>query len=104
MTHSVPRRRTCLHLRQIFLTEALTFMVKTECLEPARDPRPAAVRIELYGDFVTDEHPDPVQPHLPGEIRNRKLSARKLDSKKRVWEGLFDHSFHCFGFSHICAQ
>jgi hypothetical protein len=103
-----PQRATTAHVfafQADFFYRSFDFHTKKQIgLEPPRDPGASAVRIELDGDFIADQNPYPVQTHLACEVRERHLSGRKFDPKKRVRKGLFDHSFHDLGFSHICAR
>jgi len=74
ITRTTPRRRTILHLSQIRLTDALTF------IEPSRlrhdSPAAQIRRHQLYVNPIADEHPDkvPVDPirdvrqHLPAAV------------------------------------
>jgi hypothetical protein len=91
ITRTTPRRRTILHLSQIRLTDALTF------IEPSslRDDSPAAPirRHQLHMNPITDQHPDevPVDPirnvrqHLPAAI----VEPHAIH---RAWQHVDDHS------------
>ena len=83
---------------QIFLTEALTFMVCE--LHAANDSSPSAVWIELHGDAISDKHFDPVQTHLPCEVCQNDITAFELYAKESVGERFFHHSFYNLCFSH----
>src|SRR5215831_16941005 len=66
MTRTTPWRRTILQLRQIFLTDASTFMfVPLSLLRAERDPRPRqVVRRELDRHLVARKDLDVVHAHL----------------------------------------
>lgn len=103
MTHKRPRRRTCRHFKQIFLTDALTFMRNADRSEPSRDPSTSAVGVNLQSDFVAHQNLDPMKTHLPGKVCKRQLARRKLDPKQSIRKGFFYDSLHDFRFHHICA-
>ena len=70
ITRTTPRRRTILHLSQIRLTDALTFM--TESLFDHRDypPAPQILRRQLQPDPIADQHPHEVATGAAGGVRD----------------------------------
>jgi len=132
MTHSRPRRLTDLQCRQIFLTEAFTFIplflvyinnatqyVQLSLLSfrtlyrrlKDRDsyapdyPSSPAVRVQLELDLVAYENFYAMQTHLTGQVREHgPTTGIELHAKKCIGERLFDDPFHHFPFSHICTS
>src|SRR3954466_5327035 len=70
ITRTTPLRRTILHLRQIFFTEAITFIVCTlslRCVSLGPERNAAlgqVVRRELHRDLVSGQDADVVHAHL----------------------------------------
>src|SRR4030095_6790702 len=65
ITRTTPRRRTTLHLSQIFLTDALTFMSRLPYNSPARQ----IPRRQFHDHSIADEHPDEVAVTPRPEVR-----------------------------------
>jgi hypothetical protein len=99
-----PQRATAAHMLA-FLAHLFDgrfyFHAMQSLLKPAGDPRSPTIRVELDSDFVADQDSDAVQPHLPGQVRDRQLARGELDAEQCVRKGLFDHSVHNLWFSHI---
>jgi hypothetical protein len=104
MTRKRPLRRTSRQCMQIFLTEALTFMMKNVPLSSSCDPGSAAVRIQFKLDPVAYQHADAMQTHLSSKVRQSNLAGIELHAEQRVRKRLFDDSFHDFCGSHICVS
>jgi hypothetical protein len=71
MTRTTPRRRTTLHLSQIFFTDALTFMMSTPsglCFADNSAARAVSYR-QFHDHPITDEQPDEVPLHAAGRVR-----------------------------------
>src|SRR5918993_4391756 len=67
ITRTTPRRRTILHLRQIFLTEAITF-INSSLLRSKRYPTLGeVVRRHLHRHLVAGQDADVIHPHLAGD-------------------------------------
>jgi len=73
ITRTTPRRRTILHLSQIRLTDALTF------IEPSslRDYSPAAPirRHQFHLNPIADQHADEVSVDAIGDMRHHQPAA-----------------------------
>src|SRR5262252_3926801 len=98
MTRTTPLRRTILQLRQIFFTEASTFIVaflsivslRAEHDAPARE----VVRRELDRDLVPGEDADVMHTHLARDMTQNDVSVLQLDAEGRVGERLHDLPLH----------
>src|SRR6478672_12031323 len=87
MTRTTPCRRTILQLRQIFFTEASTFISPPDqsSLRPESDPRAGqVVRRQLDGDLVARQVLDVVHGHLSGYVRKHDVTVFELYAERRV--------------------
>src|SRR6266542_3307912 len=83
ITRTTPLRCTILHLTQIFLTDALTFMALS--LVPVNDPAPRqVVRRQLDENFVARQDPDEVLSHLARDVRQDLMLVFQLHFEHRV--------------------
>src|SRR5215510_12154464 len=96
ITRTTPLRRTILHLRQIFFTEAMTFIgfrplsFRSEC-----DPTfGQIVWSHLYGDLVSREDADVVHAHLPGDEGVDGMPVLELHPEGRVRQVLQHFALH----------
>lgn len=76
---------------QIFLTDALTFMVFFS--HAPRNTGATSVGIEPHLHAIADEHFNSVQTHFTGEVCQNDISAFKLYAKEGVREGLIYDPF-----------
>lgn len=53
-----------------------------------------AVRIELHGNLVSNEHFDAVQPHLSCEVCQYYFPVLQRHSEQRVGQGLFNDTLY----------
>ena len=98
MTRTTPLRRTILQLRQIFLTEASTFMyavlsfvsLGAEYDASARE----VVRGQLDSNLVSGKDADVVHAHLAGDVPKDDVSVLQLHVESRIGEGLHDLPLH----------
>src|SRR5262245_66496857 len=97
MTRTTPLRRTILQLRQIFFTEASTFMVVLSfvSLRPEYDaPARQVIRGELDRHLVAGQDADIVHAHLPRDMPQDDVSVFQLHAEGRVGESLHDLPLH----------
>lgn len=106
MTHRRPRRFTDLQCIQIFLTDALTFMVWFDVLAATDNPSFPSIRVELNLYTITDKYFYLVQTHLAGQVREDDFPTLELYAEERVGKRLFDDSFNDVPrISHmVCAR
>src|SRR5580765_7790024 len=94
ITRTTRLRRTILHLRQIFFTEAWTRM-PFSLLRAEGDPRlRQIVGGELDGHLVAGQDPDVVHPHLPGDVPEHHVAVLQLHPEHRIGEGFDDLPLH----------
>src|SRR3954471_24919992 len=72
MTRTTPLRRTILHLSQIRLTDARTFI---ESSNLADDPAAAGIRRQLHAHPIADQHPHEVAIDPIGNVRLNEVAA-----------------------------
>ena len=80
MTRTTPRRRTTLHLSQIRLTDALTFMLSYAfrlCLPDDPATCPVSGR-QLHNHSITDEQPHEVPLDVAGRMRRDPMLSLDL--------------------------
>src|SRR5690348_10256940 len=97
MIRTTPRRRTTLHLSQIFLTLGRTFTGRPSrfktLLVPVRDPATArVVRRDLDGHPVTRKNLDVILPHPAADGREDAEAIVRLHAKHRIGQGLLNHA------------
>src|SRR5690242_9023517 len=77
-TRTTPFLRITLHLLQIFLTDALTFMLSL----PVNDATARqVVRRQLHPDFIARQNLDVVHAHLARDMREHFMAVVELDAK-----------------------
>src|SRR5882724_1643833 len=98
MTRTTPLRRTILQLRQIFFTEASTFMGNVLYVFSLRAEHDASarqvVRRELHRDLVPGQDADVVHAHLARDMPQNDVSVFQLHAEGRVGEGFHDLPLH----------
>src|SRR4029453_11735598 len=91
MTRTTPLRRMILQLRQIFFTDANTFILSLSSLRAEDDPRARqVVRRQLDRHLVAREDLDVVHPHLSRYVSQHDVVVLELHAKCRVRQHL-DH-------------
>src|SRR2546430_2246526 len=101
MTRTTPLRRMILQLRQIFFTEARTFMsVPFEnSLRAENDPRTGEiVGRQVHGHLVTRENLDVVHAHLSRNMPQHHVSVLQLYPECRIGQRLQDLTLHLYRF------
>src|SRR5438094_125006 len=94
MTRTTPLRWITLHLSQIFLTEALTFISDFSLVAVRYAAAIQIVRRQLNQNSITGKDSDEVLAHLAGNMReDLMLIVLKLDPKHRVRQR-FEHFGH----------
>jgi len=98
ITRTTPRRRTILHLSQIFLTDALTFIARsklpTDHSQLLDDPRPARiVRHQRHSNPIPDDHADEVSSDGTGQVRRHLVPSLELDPNQLARQELDDDAF-----------
>src|SRR3954471_24822772 len=98
MMRTTPLRRTTLHLRQILLTDALTFMARSSLfssLGAENDPRAGqVVWRELDRHLVAREDLDVVHPHLSRDMAQYHMAVFQLDPERCVRQRFQDLALH----------
>src|SRR5688572_12911013 len=98
ITRTTPLRRTILHLRQIFFTEAITFITASLCSKG--DPTLGQiVRRHLHGHLVTRQDADVIHAHPPGDEGVDRVPVLQLYSEgcvRQVLHYLPLHLDHIF--------
>src|SRR5688572_1039563 len=90
MMRTTPFRRTTLHLRQIFFTEAMTF-INTSSLRSKRNTTLGkVVRGHLHRHLVARQDADVVHPHLPRDEGVDRVAVLQLHAEGRVRQ-VFHH-------------
>src|SRR5882672_6828111 len=121
ITRTTPLRWMILHLSQIFLTDALTFINQFSVLSSrfsvlsfsenrsaSASPalrnllvpihNPTAIQVvwrKLDGDFVSRQYADEVLPHLPGNMRQHLVFVFQLHLEHGIRQRL-DYNRHHF--------
>src|SRR5688572_27640783 len=99
ITRTTPLRRTILHLRQIFLTEAITF-IKSSLLRSKLYPTLGqVVRRHLHRHLVPRQDADVIHAHLPGDEGVDRVPVLQLYSEgcvRQVLHYLPLHLDHIF--------
>jgi hypothetical protein len=87
-----------LHLLQIFLTEALTFMMTPPpcpLFPPVHDPAPSQIiGGELNGNLITRENLNEMHSHFSGNVRENTVPVVQFNPEHGVGQGLHHRSFH----------
>src|SRR5206468_7225374 len=97
MTRTTPLRRMILQLRQIFFTEASTFMSHLSSLRAEDDPRPGeVVRRQVHRHLVARQYLDVVHPHLPGDMTEYDVAVLQLYPERRIGQRFQDFSLHLY--------
>src|SRR5271169_6784666 len=99
ITRTTPLRRMILQLRQIFFTDAITFM--SASLRPLfgaeNDPRPGQiVRRQIHGHLIARQNLDVVHAHFSGDMAEDHVAVLKLYPERRVGQRLQDLSLHLY--------
>src|SRR5436190_18634147 len=81
MTRTTPLRRTILHLSQIRLTDARTFI---ESSNLADDPAAAGIRRQLHAYPIADQHPHEVAIDSIGNVRHDDMTAGIFPVKRHA--------------------
>src|SRR5436190_14415958 len=97
MTRTTPLRRMILQLRQIFFTEASTFMSHLSSLRAEDDPRPGqVVWRQIHRHLVARQYLDVVHPHLPGDMPQHHVSVLQLHPESCVRQHFQDLALHLY--------
>src|SRR5256714_14700565 len=100
MTRTTPWRRIILQLRQIFLTEASTFIAlpfASALFRAENDPRPGQiVRRQVHRHLVARQYLDVVHPHLSGDMTEHDMAVLQLYPERRVGQRFEDLSLHLY--------
>jgi hypothetical protein len=71
ITRTTPRRRTILHLSQIRLTDARTFMIRSRLPD---DPAPLHIAgRELHDHPIADQQPHEIPLDAPADVRRNPV-------------------------------
>src|SRR5688572_26852527 len=93
ITRTTRLRRTILHLRQIFFTEAMTFIVTS--FGPKRNAAfGQIVGRHLHRHLVARQDADVVHPHLPGDEGMDDVPVLQLHPEGRVRQVLHHFALH----------
>src|SRR5882672_1416075 len=109
ITRTTPLRLITLHLRHIFLTDAITFMSCSygHLLRPENDPRSReVVWSEFHRHLVARQDADVVHSHLSGDVPENYVAVLQLDAKRRVRKILENLPLHLDNvvFRHAAAS
>src|SRR5512137_981455 len=105
MTRTTPLRRMILQLRQIFFTEASTFIAfplrhavgRHASFRAEDDPRPGeVVRRQVDRHLVPRQYLDVVHPHLAGDVPQHDVAVFQLDPERSVGQRLQDLALHLY--------
>jgi hypothetical protein len=103
MTRTTPLRLMILQLRQIRLTEALTFILLSleiryfKLLGPEHNAGPGqVVWRQLYRDLVTGQDADIVHPHFTRNVAKDHVAVFQLNSKRCIRKVLENLTLHLY--------
>src|SRR4029453_3650067 len=100
MTRTTPLRLMILQLRQIFFTEASTFISVSSSLFSLRaedDPRPGeVVRRQIHRHLVARQYLDVVHPHFSGDMAKNDMTVLQLYPERCIRQHLQDLPLHLY--------